>query len=281
MLGEFDGFHLGHRHLVQAAVDVVRRDHLPLAAVVLTDSGSTDQLLDVEERCWTLLASGAASAFAITNDPRAAGERATTLVDEIIERLHPAVVVLACLPDISEPARHPDLRAALRGRSIDIIEVERLTDPDGSPITSARIRDALRTGQVAAANDWLGRPFTLGGTVVHGSGLGHTIGFPTANLSLTPTRLVPMRGVYAAFVDLEDGTRHRAAVNIGVRPTVEADGQLLVEAHLLDFDADLYDTHIAVVFRRWLRHEQRFDSLDALVQQLGDDTRRAAIVLRH
>ena len=281
MLGEFDGFHLGHRHLVQAAADIARRQHLPLAGVVLAEEGSTDALVDVEARCWALLGSGASNAFAITIDPHTAGSHAISLVDEIIDRFDPTVVVLACLPDELEPARHPDLRHTLRDRSIEVVEVDRLTDPDGSPITSTRIRDALRGGQVAAANDWLGRPFTLGGTVVHGSGLGHTIGFATANLSLPPARLVPMRGVYAAFVDLEDGQRHRAAVNIGVRPTVEADGELHVEAHLLDFDADLYGSHIDVVFRRWLRHEQRFDSLDALIEQLRDDTRRAAIVLRY
>ena len=89
-----------------------------------------------------------------------------------------------------------------------------------------------------------------------------------------------MRGVYAAHVDLENGDAHRAAVNIGVRPTVEHDGDLLVEAHLLDFDGDLYDQHLEVRFRRWLRDEKRFDTIDHLVAQLARDVEHTRLLLR-
>ncbi len=161
-----------------------------------------------------------------------------------------------------------------------MVEVSRWPDPDGSLITAARIRDALSSGDVVRANDWLGRRFSLSGVVVHGSGLGHTIGFPTANLDLPANQFVPMNGVYAAVVDLPDGDERRAAVNIGVRPTVEEHGKLLVEAHLLDFDGDLYDRRITVSFRRWLRHERRFESLDALVTQLAADVHQIRLLLR-
>jgi len=280
VLGEFDGFHLGHRQLAHDAFEVADRLGRPLVAVVLDDSSTSKRLTSVDERCWALLASGAASSLAVTVDSIDGQASVDMVADTVLGRLAPTAVVMACPPDQHAASRYPSLRAALAGRGIEVLEVPRWTDPDGEVITSARIRDALGRGQIAHANDWLGRTFTLAGTVVHGSGLGHTIGFPTANLSLPDDQLVPMRGVYAAHVDLQDGSRHRGAVNIGVRPTVEHDGNLLVEAHLLDFDADIYDQPIEVRFRRWLRHEQRFEGVDQLVEQLGKDVLHTRVVLR-
>jgi len=280
VLGEFDGFHLGHRQLAHDAFEIADRLGRPLVAVVLDDSSTAKRLTSVEERCWALLASGSVSALAVTVDSIDGPAAVQLVAESVLGRLDPAAVVMACPPDGQSTPRYPSLRAALAERGIEVLEVPRWTDPDGEVITSARIRDALGRGEIAHANDWPGRTFTLAGPVVHGSGLGRTIGFPTANLALADDQLVPMRGVYAAHVDLPDGSRHRAAVNIGVRPTVEHDGNLLVEAHLLDFDADIYDQSIEVRFRRWLRHEQRFESVDRLVEQLGKDVLHTRVLLR-
>jgi riboflavin kinase/FMN adenylyltransferase len=281
VLGEFDGFHLGHRQLLDAAARTARVQGRPLAAVVLSDQSNAQTLTPVEERCWALLASGASSAFVVTLDPGADSAVGARVVDEIAARLDPACVVMACLPSDHTDARFPELRVELNSRSIPVIEVPRWCNPDGQLITSSAIRDALHAGDIARANDCLGRTYSVTGTVVHGSGLGRTIGFPTANLDLASDQLVPKHGVYAAEVDLPSGDRHRAAVNIGVRPTVESDGTLVVEAHLLDFDADLYDQRITVGFRRWLRNEHRFDSVDALVAQLAADVEQTRLVLRN
>jgi riboflavin kinase / FMN adenylyltransferase len=281
VLGEFDGFHLGHRQLVDEAARLAGRLGRPLVGVVLDDPRATRVITPVEERCWALLACGAARAIAITfatPEHPAAGAHA---VDEIVDRLDPQVLVTACLPGSPSIARYPVLRDECMRRGLEVVEVPRWPDPDGGLITGARIRDALGIGDVVRVNDWLGRTFSLTGTVVHGSGLGRTIGFPTANLDLPANRLVPMNGVYAAVVDLPNGDQHRAAVNIGVRPTVEEHGTLLVEAHLLDFDGDLYDMRIQVGFRRWVRHERRFESIDALVAQLNSDVQQIRLVLRH
>jgi riboflavin kinase/FMN adenylyltransferase len=281
VLGEFDGFHLGHRQLVDEAARLADRLRRPLVGVVLDDPRARKIITSVEERCWALLASGVSHAIAMTfasPDNPAAGVHA---VDEIVERLDPQVIVTACLPGSLAIARYPALRDECLRRGIDVVEVPRWPDPDGSLVTGVRVREALAAGDLVRVNDWLGRTFTLSGTVVHGSGLGRTIGYPTANLSLATNRLVPMNGVYAATVELADGEQHRAAVNIGVRPTVERDGALLVEAHLLDFDGDLYDSRISVGFRRWVRHERRFDSIDELVGQLAADVQQVRLLLRH
>ena len=281
VLGEFDGFHLGHRQLVDAAAQLARLQGRPIVGVVLDDPGAERVLTSVEERCWALLACGVGSAIAITftepDDP-AAGAQA---VDEIVARFDPVAIVTACLPGNPDAARYPALRAECERRGMTMVEVPRWLNPDGSLITTARIRDALAGGDVVRATDWLGRRFSLTGTVVHGSGLGRTIGFPTANLDLPANQFVPMNGVYAALVELADGDERRAAVNIGVRPTVEEHGKLVVEAHLLDFDGDLYDQRITVAFRRWLRDEHRFESIDALVTQLATDIRQIRLLLRH
>ena len=116
----------------------------------------------------------------------------------------------------------------------------------------------------------LGRPYALAGEVVHGAGLGHTIGFATANVVPPIGQALPAEGVYAAAV-VHDGTRTAAAVNIGRRPTVHGNGKLLIEAHLLDFDGDLYGRTISIQFLQRLRGEQRFMGLDGLVAQLGKD----------
>ncbi|HEY4333433.1 MAG TPA: riboflavin kinase [Ilumatobacteraceae bacterium] len=280
VVGEFDGFHLGHRQLVHSALSIARRSEAPVVGIVIVDRRVPGTLTTVDERCWALLASGASSAMVISVEPMADTRLGAELVDEIVARLRPAAVVMACLPDDTANARYPSLRGEFHRAGIEVVEVERWHNPDGQFITSAGIRDALRTGEIAQANDWLGRTFTLSGIVVHGSGLGRTIGFPTANLRLDPGALIPMNGVYAADVDLATGGQRRGAVNIGVRPTIESNGAVLVEAHLLDFDGDLYGSRISVGFRRWLRNEQRFDSVDALVAQLGRDVEQTRLVLR-
>ena len=280
VLGEFDGFHLGHRKLVHHAAALAQSLGRPLFGVVLEDGTAGQLLNDVDERCWALLACGASSAMAVTLDSPGSTLAGTVAVEEIVRRLEPHTIVMACLPEETSMTRYPFLRDECARHRVPVVEVPRWSDPDGRMISSIRIRSALSAGDVVRANDWLGRAFTISGTVVYGSGLGRTIGYPTANLELAPNRIVPVNGVYAATATMADGSERRAAVNIGVRPTIEHDGKVLVEAHLLDFDGDLYGTRLRIDFRRWLRHEQRFESVDALITQLHHDVEHTRLLLR-
>ena len=280
VLGEFDGFHLGHRKLVHHAAALAQELGCPLVGVVLED-GTAGQLLNgIDERCWALLASGASSALAVTLDSPGSASAGTAAVEEIVRRLDPQMIVMACLPDETSVTRYPFLRDECARHGVPVVEVPRWSDPDGRVISSVRIRAELSVGDIVRANDWLGRMFTIAGTVVYGSGLGRTIGFPTANLELPQNRHVPMNGVYAAIATVADGSERATAVNIGVRPTIEHDGKVLVEAHLLDFDGDIYGTRLQIAFRRWLRHEQRFDSVDELISQLHNDVAHTRLLLR-
>ena len=141
---------------------------------------------------------------------------------------------------------------------------------DGETVSSTRIRAAIAEGQLDAAGQMLGREYALEAEVVKGDQRGSELGFPTANLDVTDL-CTPPKGVYAAHAEV-NGATHRAAVNIGLRPTVaEAEPTLHVEAHLLDFEGDLYGEVLTLTFVGKLRDEKPFDSLDALKAQIEKD----------
>ena len=153
-------------------------------------------------------------------------------------------------------------------------------DVDAVGVSSTRIRQALRQGDIATANRYLGYHYPLTGRVVHGQKLGRTIGYPTANLAtIEPLKLVPARGIYAVWAVTAAGTRHRAMLSIGVRPTIGQDLEQTVEVNLLDFSGDLYDQLLTLEFVAWLRAEEKYDGLDALTTQLALDAQatRAAL----
>jgi riboflavin kinase/FMN adenylyltransferase len=139
----------------------------------------------------------------------------------------------------------------------------------GGVITSTRIRDLIESGEVTAASDLLGSRYRLSNVVDHGEKRGRALGFPTANLRPPERKVIPGNGIYAAFAEL-DGRAHPAAVNVGVRPTFGG-GELLVEAYLLDFEADLYGRVLTLEFVDRLRPEVQFDDVGALVARMNDD----------
>jgi riboflavin kinase/FMN adenylyltransferase len=148
------------------------------------------------------------------------------------------------------------------------------------PISSTAIRRALAGGDIGRANEMLGRPYGVQGTVVHGDQRGRLLGFPTANVEVPNTRCLPADGVYAGWYLRPDGEIHPCAINIGRRPTFyeHADSSLL-EAHLLDFDDDLYGESARIRFAGFLRSERKFDGVDSLIAQLRADVEHARQLL--
>jgi riboflavin kinase/FMN adenylyltransferase len=144
---------------------------------------------------------------------------------------------------------------------------------DGSPVSSSRIRDAITNGGVEQARHLLGRPFAISGTVDHGEGRGHALGFPTANITISEEQVEPAIGVYVAVVRLPNAKRDRlpAVVNIGRRPTFGTSDAITTEVHLLDYDANLYGQKLQLEFLRHLRSERKFASVDELKLQIGKD----------
>ncbi|GAB3774336.1 bifunctional riboflavin kinase/FAD synthetase [Spirosoma horti] len=159
-------------------------------------------------------------------------------------------------------------------------EVEEIPrqDIEAVGVSSSKIRAALHEGNVHTANRFLGRLYSLTGTVVKGRQLGRTIGFPTANLQVDdPSKLIPANGVYAVDVDYA-GQTLGGMLNIGFRPTVAGTNQT-IETYIFDFDKDIYGEHITLKFREFLRPEQKFDGLPALVAQLKRDEESARSIL--
>jgi riboflavin kinase/FMN adenylyltransferase len=160
----------------------------------------------------------------------------------------------------------------------EVFPVDLLERIDGvhEPISSTAIRRALAGGEVDVAARLLGRPFEVRGEVVHGDQRGRLLGFPTANVMVPESMCVPADGVYAGHYVRPDGSRHACAINLGRRPTFyeHADHSLL-EAHLLDFDGDLYGERARVEFLQFLRSERKFEGIDALVAQLRQDVAAA------
>lgn len=148
---------------------------------------------------------------------------------------------------------------------------------DGEPVSSTRIREAIRAGELDLAGQMLGRAYSIVARVVEGDKLGRQLGFPTANLDATALALPP-KGVYAVHA-IVHGDQHRAVLNIGTRPTLENPKRpLRVEAHLLDFNGDLYGKETEIVFAEKLRDEKKFSSVDELKAQIGRDVERAKSV---
>lgn len=138
-------------------------------------------------------------------------------------------------------------------------------------VSSSAVRNALLNGDVSRAQTYLGRPYRLSGTVVVGKRLGHTIGFPTANLQVERYKFLPRGGVYVASARLEDGRIFRSVVNIGTQPSAPGTHFLAIEAFLLDFDENIYGQHMVLDLLAFLRPEQKFTSMEDLIRQIGMD----------
>lgn len=182
-----------------------------------------------------------------------------------------------------------------QGRSGTALDLKTLAEPFSVPvevvplhydqddrISSSAIREALMQGNLPRANRFLGHPYGLEGLVVTGQRLGRTLGFPTANLQVSPQKFLPRQGVYGVMVEFtnDDGMAQYqpGVMNLGQRPTVDGIG-LTVEVHLLDWQGDLYDKTLRVTLHHFLRSEQKFASLDGLKHQILQDCHRAQQLL--
>ena len=175
-----------------------------------------------------------------------------------------------------------DYEAYGRSMGIDVLRATPLLSDDGTPVSSSLVRNLLLSGNIAQANDALGRRYSLTGNVVDGFHEGRRLGFPTANLALADRqRLVPGRGVYAVWAELTGYSEPMPAMmNIGTRPTYNGSSQTL-EVHIIGYEGDLYGQDITVTFAERIRSEQPFDSPSALASQLQLDRKACIRILNN
>ncbi|HEY9557207.1 MAG TPA: bifunctional riboflavin kinase/FAD synthetase [Acidimicrobiales bacterium] len=291
-IGVFDGVHLGHQHLLGELRRIADEEGLLTVAVVPDRHPSTivqpDELprllTDLPQRFDLLEAEGVDVVYVLRFDEEQSLQPAEAFVREVVVGHIGARVQLGGEDFHFGHRRKGDTAAmASIGAKLDlkVISIPLLHDSDlGAPISAGAIRRALAAGDVATANRLLGRPYEVRGIVEHGDARGRTIGFPTANVAVPGAIALPSDGVYAGWYVGRDGEAHASAINIGRRPTFyDENGLLLVEAHLIDFDGDLYGEHARVQVIQRLREEVRFSGVDALAEQLRSDVEHARSVL--
>ncbi|MFM7819946.1 MAG: bifunctional riboflavin kinase/FAD synthetase [Actinomycetota bacterium] len=293
-IGAYDGVHRGH----QAVIDQVRQQAEILGArsVVVTfdrhpasvvrPNSAPLLLTDLEQKLELLGATGLDATCIVKFDEESSRETPTDFVKRVLVDGLAAVRVI-----IGEDFHFGHKRggnvALLRElgprHGFDVSPIELIARGDGvdEPVSSTAIRRALAGGQVELATQLLGHQFEARGKVVQGDERGRQIGFPTANIEVSRAICVPADGVYAGTLTRQNGDRHVCAINLGRRPTFyeHADHSLL-EAHLLDFDGDLYGESVRVAFSHFLRGERKFENIDALKMQLKHDIEQTRSVSR-
>ncbi|HEV3213729.1 MAG TPA: bifunctional riboflavin kinase/FAD synthetase [Acidimicrobiales bacterium] len=289
-IGVYDGVHLGHRHVLAQLRETAASRGLPTAVVtfdphpasVVAPERAPALLTSVARRLDLLAELGIDRCVVVGFDDDVATESPAGFVERVLvgELRAELVVVGENFRFGHDRAGDVALLGAMAGMGGFEVEPVSLDAAFGEPISSSRIRALLGAGDVGGAAALLGRPHELEGTVVRGDGRGRALGFPTANLEVDQGLVRPAAGIYAGTWTRPTGERHTAAISVGTRPTFYEDAELLVEAYLCDFDADLYGERGRLAFVERLRGEQRFDSVDDLVAQIARDVDASISILR-
>jgi riboflavin kinase/FMN adenylyltransferase len=284
-LGFFDGVHLGHRLLIGEArrlaaeqgarSAVVTFDQHP-AAVVRPES-APKLLTNLDHRLELLAATGVDHVLVLEFDEARSKESAEDFVEGVLVDCLRALAVVVGADFHFGHRRRGDVALLTemgrdRGFEVEGVQLVGSGSEGARPVSSTAIRSALVAGDLASANRMLGRAHEVRGLVHEGDMRGRELGFPTANVAVPEDVALPADGIYAGWYERPDGSVHPAAISLGRRPTFYADqAASLLEAHLLDFSGDLYGEEARVRFVARLRGEERYESVEALVEQVAKD----------
>jgi riboflavin kinase/FMN adenylyltransferase len=279
-IGNFDGVHLGHRAIIErctqgsASGPVVALTFDPAPEAVLRGGIDIPRIDPIEPKCFRLLEAGADYVVVVEPDMFLLGMTPEEFVQNLIVRsLAPQLVVEGenFRYGVARAGNTATLQAAGRDNdfAVEIVSDVQI-DLDGKTqrVSSTLVRRLLGVGDVEGAAKCLSRPFALYGPVIHGQGQGRQLECPTANIE-TSGQVLPQEGVYAGWAQVE-GRRYAAGISIGCRPTMGSE-QLAIEAHLLDYQGDLYGKRLTIEFLRRLRDQETYPSLDQLKHQMQKD----------
>jgi riboflavin kinase/FMN adenylyltransferase len=290
VIGNFDGVHLGHQHVLARAQEVAAERSLTVVAVtfdphpmaVLRPEHAPVQLTTIEARAELLTAAGADHVLAVPFDRDMAGWSPEHFIQRVlVDTLHAAAVVVGANFRFGSRASGDvaTLRAAGETSGFEVVGLAL----DGGPMvwSSTYVRQCLAAGDVAGAAEALGRPYAVRGTVVRGDERGRELGFPTANVPTDGLTAAPADGVYAGWLRrLDTGEVYPAAISVGTNPTFDGVRYRRVESYVLDrVDLELYGVEVEVSFVERLRGMVAFESVDKLVAQMNDDVDRAREIL--
>ena len=287
--GTFDGVHLGHQKIIHRIREIARKSQgetvlltfWPHPRLVLYPNEHNLRLLSTfEEKANLLRQLGIDHLVTIPFTPEFSNLTSEEFIQKVlINKIQTKILVIGYDHRFGKnrEGSFDYLQANSQKFGFELEEISR-QDVDEIGVSSTKIRKALETGDVKTAQSYLGRPYELNGLVVKGQQIGRSIGFPTANIHIpNDYKLIPHDGVYAVEAKVE-GTLYKAMLNIGNRPTVDGTKKT-VEAHLFDFQGDLYNKLITIYFREFIREERKFGSLEELKNQLILDQKQAKSLL--
>jgi riboflavin kinase/FMN adenylyltransferase len=287
-IGSYDGVHIGHqaiiRQMVQAAhqnnAEAVVITFYPHPAVVLRGAQGPYYLTTPEERSEQLQALGVDQVITLPFDRELAALSAEAFMQLLIEKYQLKQLWIGYDFALGRGRQGtPEVLSSLGEKLGYTVKVFEPILQNNETVSSSQIRALLGKGDLEKVAASLGHCYTVTGPVVHGQGRGRGLGIPTANMDIWAERLLPVNGIYATWVWL-DGKRYRSVTNVGIRPTFEY-GPVIprVEAHILDFNQDIYDKTIKLEFASFLRPEERFIDINLLIKQMHLDIEKTRQVL--
>jgi riboflavin kinase/FMN adenylyltransferase len=290
VVGNFDGVHLGHQHVVRTAREIADAEGLRVVAVtfdphpmaVLRPEHAPSSLTDIETRAALLGDAGVDDVLALPFDRGVASWTPHEFAERVLAAaLHAAVVVVGANFRYGNKAAGDVSTLTESGQRLGFRAVGVPLDGGPQVWSSTYVRTCLATGDVAGAAEALGRPFVVTGVVVRGDRRGRELGFPTANVPTRDLTAAPADGVYAGWLRrLDTGERFPAAISVGTNPTFDGERERRVESYVLDRDdLELYGVEVEVSFVERIRGMVRFDGVDALVETMRDDVARAHEIL--
>ena len=282
-IGNFDGVHLGHQAMLKELRAAAQARGLQTAVVIFephpreffTPLQAPARLTSLREKLELFSTMGVDRVHVCRFDALFARKTAADFIYALHEKLHAKFVLIG-----------DDFRFG-SGRAGDFALMEKIGGErgfevqavhsvlhDGVRISSTAIRAALAAGQIRMAREYLGRPYSISGRVVHGDGMGHKLGFPTANIQLKHN-LPPLKGIYVVLAHTEGLGVLQSVASLGVRPTLKQDAKPVLEVHLFEFSQQIYGKHLRVEFLQKLRDEEKYPNLEALTRQIALDVEKA------
>lgn len=286
-IGVFDGVHRGHQVILSRLSErgltlglpgvVITFDPHPLEIIRKT---RLELLMDLTDRLSLIDQFPHSHNVLINFDSHFAEKSPEDFVRELLERFNMREIVIGYNFQFGKGRRGntrflEELGQRYRFKVFIVPPVEY----NGSPISSSRIRAALKNGDIDSTNDMLGRPFYIKGRVIRGKGIGKELGIPTANISIPQRIITPRPGVYAVIGTI-DGERYVGVTNVGFAPTIKREGNITIETHFIGLNRDIYDSLLKLEFIGWIRPEIRFDSVDQLISRIRTDIELAKQIIQ-
>lgn len=287
-IGYFDGVHLGHQEVIRRTLHIAREQMIPASIMtfhphpkeVLGQLSNAQYLTPLEEKINLFASMGVDTCYIVTFDRTFSQVSPERFVTQMLFAMHSKAVVVGfnfTFGYLGKGTAETLMQLSQGKMRVEVIPPYHL---DGHKVSSTFIKELLQAGKIEQVNQLLGRNYSINGKVVHGEGRGRTIGFPTANIEISSPYIIPGNGVYAVQLTME-GSVFQGVMNIGVKPTFSGgEMKTTMETHIIQFEQDIYGKQLHIEFISFLRPENKFASVDLLIQQIHKDIDQAKALMQ-